>query len=444
MAEALSPQQIAQIAYQAGFRGQALINAVAIALAESGGRPGARNPNGEDSRGLWQINVAPNVRKNKWGNLYDPVVNARAAFEISGGGENFQPWTTFSGATEHGRRASYSRHLQVAQQAARSVDPNAPVQAMSSGGVVVADETGEPVDDDGLASDASPEEIKAWVQENSPEFAYLLNNPEIMEVVVGWVRDDAPIGDLQARIRRTDYWQTHGPASRAFDKTLAEDPEAARRLIETTKIKIDLAARRQGLNYDDGFLGNFAKMYIRGGWNDQDLQGWLADELAKQQGLPAGEASYNADTVLAWARDLGLPLARKDAAAWALELLEGKQTEESIKSRLTNLAKGRWQNDPDIVRGLESGLTVSDLFSSHKAMIADLYGLDPDSVDVLNDPKWAEVTQFYDGEKKRSMTLGELGDWLRKRPEYEQSQEFEDIAVSIAAALPRAFGRKAA
>ena len=55
--------------------------------------PGAHNPNGEDSWGLWQINVNPAVRENHWGDLSDPRVNARAAFELSSGGERMSPWT---------------------------------------------------------------------------------------------------------------------------------------------------------------------------------------------------------------------------------------------------------------------------------------------------------------------------------------------------------------
>ena len=44
--------------------------------------------------GLWQINVGHGVRANIWGNLNDPAVNARAAYDISGHGQNMAPWTT--------------------------------------------------------------------------------------------------------------------------------------------------------------------------------------------------------------------------------------------------------------------------------------------------------------------------------------------------------------
>lgn len=99
----LTPQQIAQLAYNAGFRGNDLNTAVAIAMAESGGNPAAYNPeaaagtpNGHGSRGLWQIYgfVHP---KYDGQHAFDPKVNAQAAYEIyrqSGG--RFTAWSTYN------------------------------------------------------------------------------------------------------------------------------------------------------------------------------------------------------------------------------------------------------------------------------------------------------------------------------------------------------------
>ena len=89
----LSPTEIYQICLEAGFSPDDAVTWTAIAMAESGGNTGAHNPVGEDSQGLWQINVNPAVRENHWGDLSDPRVNARAAFEISSGGEHMAPWT---------------------------------------------------------------------------------------------------------------------------------------------------------------------------------------------------------------------------------------------------------------------------------------------------------------------------------------------------------------
>ena len=81
----LSAQEIYRYARLAGFSPDQAATMTAIALAESGGNTDAHNPRGENSKGLWQINVA--AHKDLAGtNLFDPVENARAAFRVSRGG----------------------------------------------------------------------------------------------------------------------------------------------------------------------------------------------------------------------------------------------------------------------------------------------------------------------------------------------------------------------
>jgi hypothetical protein len=90
----LSIREIYDVARDAGFTPHQAVTWTAIAMAESRGRTGALNDKGEHSVGLWQVNVAGDVRKNSWGDLTDPEVNARAAYEISRQGTDMRPWTT--------------------------------------------------------------------------------------------------------------------------------------------------------------------------------------------------------------------------------------------------------------------------------------------------------------------------------------------------------------
>lgn len=123
----LSPEQIARHAHDAGFRGQDLTIAVAVALAESGGDPRAHNPTPPDnSYGLWQINMLGAMgpaRRREFGlgsnrELFDPAENARAANKISGDGRSWTPWSTYT-------NGAYKRHLDEARRG---------VEAMKRGG----------------------------------------------------------------------------------------------------------------------------------------------------------------------------------------------------------------------------------------------------------------------------------------------------------------------
>jgi len=89
----LTRQAVLQIATDTGFPNPKL--ASAIAFAESGGVPGAIvRSSREYSIGLWQINARAH-RQYDTRMLKDPYLNARAAFEISKGGTDWTPWTTY-------------------------------------------------------------------------------------------------------------------------------------------------------------------------------------------------------------------------------------------------------------------------------------------------------------------------------------------------------------
>jgi hypothetical protein len=115
MSGRLNAQQIAGYAQTAGFQGDDLVTAVAIALAESGGD--ASNTTGDNgtSWGLWQIHwtVHPEFDKQS---LLDPQYNANAAFQLyTNRGNSFHDWSTFGTAPGHNN--AYARFLDTAEQA---------------------------------------------------------------------------------------------------------------------------------------------------------------------------------------------------------------------------------------------------------------------------------------------------------------------------------------
>lgn len=114
----------AQVAKAAGFRGVALIVAVAVAGAESGyndaaeGDVAIQDAKWGPSIGRWQIrSLKAETNTGQWRDatrLHDAGFNARAAYAISGGGANWGAWATYTNGT-------YRRHLNEAKDAAAQV-----------------------------------------------------------------------------------------------------------------------------------------------------------------------------------------------------------------------------------------------------------------------------------------------------------------------------------
>lgn len=151
----LSDEQLARVAYDAGFRGDVLVNMVAIALRESRGNSDAvgdkDNPRkGCGSYGLWQINSCPNSGAGppRYADnprvLLDPTVNAQAAFLLSRQGTWLQPWTSYRSGIP-----SYLPWVPRAQAAVSRIDttaasPTSPVPGAASdyaGAAAAADGT---------------------------------------------------------------------------------------------------------------------------------------------------------------------------------------------------------------------------------------------------------------------------------------------------------------
>lgn len=120
----LSPEQIAQHAHDAGFRGQALTTAVAIAMAESGGKSGVKGDTTitdhkwGPSVGLWQIRSLHADRgtgreRDELANT-SPGVNAKHAWSISRHGTYWRPWSVYL-------NGSYKQYLGTAAAAAQKV-----------------------------------------------------------------------------------------------------------------------------------------------------------------------------------------------------------------------------------------------------------------------------------------------------------------------------------
>jgi hypothetical protein len=102
---ALSIAQVYNLARGVGLSHHQAVIATAIAMAESGLNPGAvgdvalEDATWGPSEGLWQVRSLKAQRgtgqTRDATRLTDPQFNARSMYEISDGGRNFEPWSTY-------------------------------------------------------------------------------------------------------------------------------------------------------------------------------------------------------------------------------------------------------------------------------------------------------------------------------------------------------------
>lgn len=130
----LSASQIEALAEKAGFTGISAVTATAIALAESGGNTTAThlNSNGSIDYGLWQINSIHGYDPQS---LLIPDFNAKAAYAISSGGTDFQPWATYN----------TGRYQSFMSQVGQAAHPAIPASTSVSGNSMLSQWISNPV-----------------------------------------------------------------------------------------------------------------------------------------------------------------------------------------------------------------------------------------------------------------------------------------------------------
>ena len=98
--------EVITIAQAAGFRGLGLVRSVAIAIAESSlnqnavGDISLQTEKWGPSVGLWQIRTLKPAYLHlepvrDYTKLFNPLENAKAAYQISKGGTDFSAWSTY-------------------------------------------------------------------------------------------------------------------------------------------------------------------------------------------------------------------------------------------------------------------------------------------------------------------------------------------------------------
>lgn len=110
-ANKLTDTELVELLRAVGFTGQDLVEAWAVAKKESNGRPLAHNGDtetGDNSWGMFQINMLGELgenRRQKFGlksnaELLNPVVNAKIAYYMSKGGQDWSSWHGITSKTQ--------------------------------------------------------------------------------------------------------------------------------------------------------------------------------------------------------------------------------------------------------------------------------------------------------------------------------------------------------
>lgn len=426
-------QQAYNLAIQAGATPDEAHILAAIAGAESGYNPHAHYQpgTGENSYGLWQINMDAKYaagRRKQFGiasneDLFDPVVNAKAALAILRS-QGWKAWTTYTS----GKYKQFMPGGVASGSTYSGASTAGPSGAGPSGGAT-------------LPPGASAQEIETFIRQHYPGEAGFLDVPEIRDVLLDEARKGGDEQELLARLEGTQWWKDHSATTRNFLALKATDPAEAE-----AEIQRKMADIRGSYGFDnlgsDVSLRAIAEAALTYGWNEQQIK----DNLAGHQeydlahtGLKTGSVNEVEAVKLQQmaTAEYFVPMDTQTAQKWAVDIYEGKQTEDSYREYLSNIAAARFPGLKE--QGITPGMYMAPIVNT----IANTLEIQPGDIN-LADPKYSAILSVQDPNGQvRPMNLSEAQRWARSQPGFLATQNAKDTAASFSETLAQTFGQVA-
>lgn len=409
---------------QAGFRGDGLKMAYAIAMAESGGNARAHNPNvntGDNSYGLFQINMLGGMgpeRRRRYGlssnsDLFDPLTNAKVAFKMSNGGKSWGPWSTYG-------NGAYRKYYGGS---------NAKISGSSGGGAGGAAETRRSAEE--LAEDYG------FVD------ALFDSNKELKRLFDKAVKGQWTASKFQAELRDSRWWKTHSKSERDYLTKRFGDPATAKQDMRQAYVRVRQLANQMGLRETPGNLkklNTWAYNAVAKGWNDSQLRNEIGKFVYFNDDKWQGEGGETQEKLREYAYSMGVTMSSKWYADKTRNVIRGMATIQDYESEIRKQAKatyGQW------AKQIDGGQTVMDLASPYMQSMATILELPAGSINLQN----TTIKRALQGKDKNTganmvVPLWQFENELRNDPRWKKTKNAQDSMMEVAHQVLTDFGVK--
>jgi hypothetical protein len=416
---------------QAGFTGNGLKMAYAIAMAESGGSAKAHNGNastGDNSYGLFQINMLGAMgpeRRKQYGlssndDLYDPLTNAKIAYKMSKGGTSWGPWSTYgSGAYKQYYGGTFNPDVGVAAGG---------VAGSSGGGGSPSTPKAAPM------TPAETAESYGFVQ------ALLNSNKDLRDLFAQAVKAGWTAQKFQAALRDTNWWKTNGQVARDFLMLQYGDPETAKRKVDAMNLKVTTMARGMGSTVDAKGIDNIVSASVMYGWSDAQIRNEIGRLMVFKPDQRLGEAGDAIDKLQQFSYSMGIKNSDSWYQNWAKQIVRGQATQQDAEDELRRSAKALF---PEWSKQLDAGQTVADIASPYFQSYATILEVPPGSVNLF-DPLVKQALQYKDPKTGANAVkpIWQFETDLRSDPRWKATKNAQDSMMQVAHQVLTDFGVK--
>ncbi|QBI21952.1 peptidoglycan-binding protein [Egibacter rhizosphaerae] len=306
-----------------------------------------------------------------------------------------------------------------------------------------------PRDPDEPGPDASDEEIEEFVRERYGFMAWVLDEPELAEVMRTAIREGRDPDWIESQIMTTDWWTDTEPARREWQRIRSEDPARSEQVMDSVMLDIRLQASRMGVSIDQDRMRQLALEAVGNGWVDintgrisqgERMQRAIANEADfRGDQRVGGDMGAMQDAIVAQSHEWMVPMSEDSALDWAQRILSGEATEDGLETHLRDMARSRY---PHLEDYFARGVSPQQFFQPYREELARTLEMNPDTIDLVNDSRFSPVLDFAtEGDERRPMTMSEVQQYARGLPEWRGTRQAQEQGSAFTEMLGRTFGR---
>lgn len=438
-----TPEEIKKILVQAGIPVKDHALMIAIAMAESSGNPDAIgdkdlvNDKWGESIGLFQIRSLkdPNAyggadRLRVKEELFDPVQNAKVAYEISKKGQDWTPWSTFT-------NDAYKKYLPEGSQ------------ELSAGVVSRSNQSRGPRNQGrrpGMLGKSKPLslDLETFDENDFVDLSFIQamasTSSELNDIYNKAVNGDLEGLELEQALMSSKDWKNLPDVARKFKNLEQTDPATFKALLENTRDNIRQLFIDYGADANDKTINKLAKRAVFYDLKKGQLADIVANSINFESNFLRGIAGETANELRKRAYQWGVTLPQNSPGLVQAvkDVITQKRTYDDIQAEWQQSAISRM---PAFRARFEAGETWRDVANPYIQLMENVWELPAGSIGLNEDVLMRNMQGVNpkDG-SPYAMNLYDFKKELKKDPRWQYTQGAQEEVLGTLTNVLRTFG----
>jgi len=209
--------------------------------------------------------------------------------------------------------------------------------------------------------------------------AFFNSDPELKKLIEQAQKNNWTVEQFQGRFMDTKWYRSRQASVRTWADLKTRDPKEAEKKIHDRTLELKNQLSQFGISISDKEIRAMAEKSLEFAWTATEMRNVLASMVTYVPGQMGGTPAALEMQIQALANEYGIDLTDKQAMDYVQGMLTERYTEDNLRDFLRDMAKSKYAG---MASFLDRGMTVREVATPYITSYAQLFEVDPDSVDL--------------------------------------------------------------